>query len=170
MLNFVSTNRTEYFMNYWLLKSEPTAYSIDDLQKEKNKTTCWDGVRNYQARNFMRDVMKKGDQAFFYHSNCEEPGIVGIVTIVRESYPDFTAWDPKNHHYDPKSLPANPIWMMADIKFQEKFPQIVSLAKLRQNPLLKDLLILKKGNRLSITPISKKHWGVIISMSDINEK
>src|SRR3990167_6411519 len=121
-------NQVEHTMNYWLLKSEPTSYSIDDLEREKNKTTCWDGVRNYQARNFMRDVMKKGDQAFLYHSNCEEPGIAGIVDIVREGYPDPTAWDPEDHHYDPQSTPSNPRWMMVDVKFRQKFPKIILLS------------------------------------------
>ncbi|ACJ17962.1 EVE domain-containing protein [Coxiella burnetii] len=151
-------------MNYWLLKSEPTSYSIDDLFREKNKITRWDGVRNYQARNFMRDGMKKGDLAFFYHSNCEKPGIVGVVEVVRESYPDLTALDPKDHHYDPKSTPDNPRWLMVDIKFRKKFPQVISLQELRQNPKLKDLLILRKGNRLSITPVSKAHWDAIMKL------
>lgn len=151
-------------MNYWLLKSEPTSYSIDDLFREKNKITRWDGVRNYQARNFMRDGMKKGDLAFFYHSNCEKPGIVGVVEVVRESYPDLTALDPEDHHYDPKSTPDNPRWLMVDIKFRKKFPQVISLQKLRQNPKLKDLLILRKGNRLSITPVSKAHWDAIMKL------
>jgi predicted RNA-binding protein with PUA-like domain len=151
-------------MNYWLLKSEPTSYNIDDLQRAKNQTTSWDGVRNYQARNFMRDLMKKGDQAFFYYSNCEEPGIIGIVDIVSESHPDLTALDSKDHHYDPQSTPNNPRWVMVDVKFRQKFPRIISLSALKQNLLLQDLLILRKGNRLSITPVSKKHWDVIISM------
>ncbi|ABS78522.1 EVE domain-containing protein [Coxiella burnetii] len=151
-------------MNYWLLKSEPTSYSIDDLFREKNKITRWDGVRNYQARNFMRDGMKKGDLAFFYHSNCEKPGIVGVVEVVRESYPDLTALDPEDHHYDPKSTPDNPRWLMVDIKFRKKFPQVISLQELRQNPKLKDLLILRKGNRLSITPVSKAHWDAIMKL------
>ena len=151
-------------MNYWLLKSEPTSYSIDNLQREKSKITCWDGVRNYQARNFMRDVMKKGDQAFFYHSNCQVPGIVGIVEIVRESYLDFTALDPENHHYDPKSTVSNPRWVMIDVKFCQKFQKIISLNVLKRNPLLKDLLILRKGNRLSITPVTEKQWNAIVAM------
>ncbi|ATN74852.1 EVE domain-containing protein [Coxiella burnetii] len=151
-------------MNYWLLKSEPTSYSIDDLFREKNKITRWDGVRNYQARNFMRDGMKKGDLAFFYHSNCEKPGIVGVFEVVRESYPDLTALDPEDHHYDPKSTPDNPRWLMVDIKFRKKFPQVISLQELRQNPKLKDLLILCKGNRLSITPVSKAHWDAIMKL------
>lgn len=151
-------------MNYWLLKSEPTAYSIDDLRNEKNNITSWDGVRNYQARNFMRDEMKKGDQAFFYHSSCKEPGIVGIVSVVREAYPDLSALDPEDDHYDPKSTMENPRWMMVDVKLLKKFDNIISLKQLKENPLLKNLLILRKGNRLSITPVDKKDWDVIISL------
>jgi len=152
-------------MNYWLLKSEPTSYSIDHLRQEKNKTTSWDGVRNYQARNFMRDAMKKGDLAFFYHSNCDEPGITGIVEIVREAHPDLTALDPEDHHYDPKSTSDNPRWVVVDVKFKQKFNKIIPLRTLKDNPRLKELLILRKGNRLSVTPVSKKDWDAIIAMA-----
>lgn len=151
-------------MNYWLLKSEPTSYSIDDLLKEKNKTTSWDGVRNYQARNFMRDDMEINDLAFFYHSNCKEPGISGIVKVVRKAHPDLTALDPEDHHYDPKSTPQNPRWVMVDVQFQKKFSNIITLSELKKNPLLKDLMILRKGNRLSITPVSKQDWEAILAM------
>lgn len=151
-------------MNYWLLKSEPTSYSIDDLLKEKNKTTSWDGVRNYQARNFMRDDMEINDLAFFYHSNCKEPGISGIVKVVRKAHPDLTALDPEDHHYDPKSTPENPRWVMVDVQFQKKFSNIITLSELKKNPLLKDLMILRKGNRLSITPVSKQDWEAILAM------
>lgn len=153
-------------MNYWLLKSEPTSYNIDHLQQEKNKTTGWDGVRNYQARNFMRDAMKKGDLAFFYHSNCKEPGIAGIVEVVGEAHPDLTALDPEDHHYDPKSTRENPRWVMVDVKFKQKFKHVISLQALRENPRLKDLLILRKGNRLSITPVTKKDWEAVIAMAE----
>ncbi len=150
-------------MSYWLFKSEPSSYSIDDLQQEENQTTCWDGVRNYQARNFMRDDMKVGDRAFFYHSNGKTPGIVGIVDIVRSSYIDTTAFDPEDHHYDPKSTPNNPRWLMVDVRFRQRF-SIITLSSLKQHPLLTSMLILRKGNRLSITPVSKTHWDVIISL------
>lgn len=153
-------------MNYWLLKSEPTSYNIDHLQREKNKTTGWDGVRNYQARNFMRDAMKEGDLAFFYHSNCKEPGIAGIVEVVGEAHPDLTALDPEDHHYDPKSTHEDPRWVMVDVKFKQKFKDVISLQALRENPRLKDLLILRKGNRLSITPVTKKDWEVIVAMAE----
>jgi len=156
-------------MSYWLFKSEPSAYSIDDLQQEANKTTCWDGVRNYQARNFMRDDIKVGDRAFFYHSNGKTPGIVGIVDIVRGSYVDITAFDPEDHHYDPKSTPNNPRWVMVDVQFRQRFP-IITLSYLKQHPLLKSMLILQKGNRLSITPVSKTHWDVIISLVDCGHR
>lgn len=156
-------------MSYWLLKSEPSSYSIDDLQQEANKTTCWDGVRNYQARNFMRDDMKVGDCAFFYHSNGKAPGIVGIVDIVRSSYVDTTAFDPEDHHYDPKSTRNNPRWVMVDVQFRQQFP-IITLSRLKEHPLLNSMLILRKGNRLSITPVSKTHWDVIISLVDCGHR
>ena len=152
-------------MRYWLLKSEPGTYSIDDLKNEKNKITHWDGVRNYQARNFMRDDMKKGDLSFFYHSNCKEPGIVGVVNVVKESYPDFTAFDPEDHHYDPKSDPNKPRWFMVDVGFKKKFKQVITLTELKRNPKLKDMLILRKGNRLSITPLTKEQWDAVLHHS-----
>lgn len=151
-------------MTYWLMKSEPTAYSIDTLIGEPKKTTPWDGVRNYQARNFMRDKMKIGDQAFFYHSNCKEIGIVGIVEVCSEAYPDFTAFDSDDHHFDPKSDPDNPRWQMVDVKFVEKFPRTVTLAELKERKALADMMILRKGNRLSITPVTKKEWDSILKM------
>lgn len=151
-------------MNYWLLKSEPGSFSIEDLAKAKNKTTHWDGVRNYQARNFMRDQMKRGDLAFFYHSNCKEIGITGIVEVCKESYPDHTAFDPNDHHYDPKSNPDNPRWMMVDVRLKKKFKHTITLDQLKQNPKLKDMMILRKGNRLSITPLTVKEWEAIVKM------
>jgi len=152
-------------MNYWLMKSEPNAYSIDDLMNQPNKTDHWDGIRNYQVRNMMRDEMKRGDLAFFYHSNCKPPGIVGIVTIAKQGYPDFTAFDPEDMHYDPKSDPDNPRWMMVDVKFKKKFKRLISLDELRSNPLLKEMLLLRKGSRLSITPLTKKEWEAIVAMA-----
>ena len=151
-------------MNYWLMKSEPSAYSIDDLENHPKQTTPWDGVRNYQARNFMRDKMKIGDQAFFYHSNCKEIGIVGIMEVCSEPYPDFTAFDPDDHHFDAKSDPDNPRWFMVDLKFVEKFPRTITLAELKANPKLEEMLILRKGNRLSITPVSKADWNRVLKM------
>lgn len=151
-------------MNYWLMKTEPNAYSIDDLARQPKKTDHWDGVRNYQVRNMMRDDMQPKDLAFFYHSSCKIPGIVGIVEIVKKGYPDFTAWDPDEDHYDPKSTPDDPRWYMVDVKLKEKFKDIITLADLKKHPKLSELLILKKGNRLSITPIQKKEWNTIIQL------
>jgi predicted RNA-binding protein with PUA-like domain len=149
------------FMNYWLMKSEPETFGIDHLKKAPNKTHCWDGVRNYQARNYMRDAMQIGDQAFFYHSNCKTPGIVGIVEIVSASYPDHTAFDPESKYYDPKATSANPRWFMRDIKFIKKLETMISITELRANPGLSNMIILKPGNRLSITPVTAQEWRVI---------
>lgn len=154
-------------MKYWLMKSEPEEFSIDDLQKRPKKTEHWDGVRNYQARNFMRDEMKQGDQVFFYHSNCDEPGIVGIAEVVKEGYPDFTAWDPDDKHYDPKTDPENPRWMMVDIRFVRKFDNTVSLKALKANPALKDMRLVQRGNRLSVMPVEKKEWQEILKMEKL---
>lgn len=146
-------------MRYWLMKSEPESYSIDDLKKEK--VACWDGVRNYQARNMMRDEMKVGDRVLFYHSNAKPPGVVGVAEVCSGPYPDPTAWDPKSPYFSEKSAPDNPIWIMVDIKFVSKLPQIVSLDEIRTIAACKDMLLLKKGQRLSIQPIEKKHFDAI---------
>ncbi|HET9679541.1 MAG TPA: EVE domain-containing protein [Gammaproteobacteria bacterium] len=151
-------------MQYWLMKSEPGSFSIDDLQNAKNQTTSWDGVRNYQARNMMRDDMKTGDNVFFYHSNCSEPGIVGTMTVSREAHPDFTALDPEDHHYDPKSTRENPRWCMVDVRFKSRFAKTVTLAEMRATPALEEMLILRRGNRLSITPVTKEEWRYICAM------
>lgn len=153
-------------MNYWLMKSEPDTYSIDDLEKQPRQTDHWDGIRNYQARNFMRDGMKKGDQAFFYHSNCSEPGIVGIMEIVREAYPDFTACDPDSAYFDPKSASGNPRWYMVDVKFKRRLNTIITLKELKQHPELESMKLLQRGNRLSIMPVSAEEWQFILSLSD----
>lgn len=153
-------------MKYWLMKSEPESFSIDDLARAPRKTTCWDGVRNYQARNMLRDEMKRGDQAFFYHSNCEPPGIVGVVEIVREGYPDHTAFDPDDHHFDPKSDPAKPRWFMVDVKLVEKFPRALSLRELKEHAgdELAGFQLLARGNRLSVMPVSPVHWKFVNSI------
>jgi predicted RNA-binding protein with PUA-like domain len=153
-------------MNYWLMKSEPDVFGIDDLAKAKNGTSAWDGVRNFQARNFLRDEMEVGDLAFFYHSSCEIPGIVGIMKIVREGYPDETQFDPKNDHFDPASKREAPRWYVVDVKFEKKFARIVSLDELRKHSTgkLKDMIVLKRGNRLSITPVTKSEWDFINSL------
>ena len=123
-------------MNYWLMKSEPNEFGIDDLFNKPEQTEHWDGVRNYQARNMMRDAMKLGDLVFFYHSNCEEPGIVGIMEIVREGYPDYLAFDPTDKHFDPKSSQDNPRWFMVDVKYVKKLSRTISLKELKQHPQL----------------------------------
>ena len=148
---------------YWLMKSEPSCFSIDDLQQSLNQTSCWDGVRNYQARNFMRDDMQILDKIFFYHSNCKTPGIVGIAEVASKPYPDHTAWDPSSEHPDSKSTPDNPIWYMVDVKFVEKFPAIIPLDSLRKYNELKDFKLLHKGNRLSILPVTNAEWKFILS-------
>ncbi|MCB1785324.1 MAG: EVE domain-containing protein [Gammaproteobacteria bacterium] len=156
-------------MNYWLMKSEPDVFGIDHLKARPKKTEPWDGVRNYQARNMMRDEMKKGDLAFFYHSNCDEPGIVGIVEIVREGYPDPTAFDPDAKYYDPKSDPAAPRWFMVDVRYKRRLKRVVSLRELKQldDPRLADLPLLRKGNRLSVMPVDKAHWDLILELEQI---
>ncbi|MGY6274897.1 EVE domain-containing protein [Methylomonas sp. MgM2] len=148
-------------MKYWLMKSEPDAFSIDDLQTRPQQTEHWDGVRNYQARNMMRDEMRIGDQIFFYHSNCKLPGIVGIAEVVKESYPDFTAFDPQDKHFDPKSNPEKPTWFMVDVRFVRKFARTITLQELKQKPELSDLALVRRGNRLSIMPVTERQWTLI---------
>ncbi len=148
---------------YWLMKSEPEAFSISDLAK-KGKT-CWDGVRNYQARNYIRDQMAIGDGVLFYHSNADPTGVAGIAEICSKAYPDSTAWDPKHDHFDPKTKKDAPAWMMVDIKFVEKFPKTVSLDDLRANPKLADMLVLKRGQRLSIQPVTPAEFEEVLKMS-----
>lgn len=149
---------------YWLMKSEPGAFSIDDLARSPKQTTCWDGVRNYQARNFMRD-MAVGDQVFFYHSNADPPAIVGIAEVVRTAYPDETQFDKRSHHYDPSSRPADPRWQMVDIKFREKFAVGLPLDRLREEPKLKQMALLQKGSRLSVQPVTASEWAVIVKLA-----
>jgi len=151
-------------MNYWLMKSEPDVFGIDDLMKAPGKTEPWDGVRNYQARNMMRDEMKKGDQVFFYHSNCKEPCIAGIMKIVREGYPDHTAFDPDEKYFDARSDPDNPRWYMVDVKHVRKLKRIITLTELKTHPQLSGLALVRRGNRLSIMPVSKKQWDFILSL------
>lgn len=145
-------------MRYWLLKSESEAYSIDDLARDQ--ATAWSGVRNYQARNFMRDQMRPGDRGFFYHSNCAEPGIVGIVEVCKAAYPDATQFDEHDIHYDAKATPENPRWLNVDVKIIRKTP-LVSLAELRRHKALAHMRVLATGNRLSITPVDPSEWTFI---------
>jgi predicted RNA-binding protein with PUA-like domain len=153
-------------MNYWLFKSEPSAFSIDDLAKSPRRTTCWDGVRNYQARNFMRDDMRKGDLVLFYHSSCEIAGAAGVAEIVRESYVDYTAFDSTDKHFDLKSKKESPRWYMVDIRLRRKLRRVIPLSEMREyeNRQLKDFVLLSKGNRLSILPMTKKQWDFILSL------
>ena len=149
---------------YWLMKSEPDAYSIDDLAREKNKTTCWDGVRNYQARNLMRDEMKKGDLVLFYHSSAKPPGVAGAARVVRESYPDHTALDRKSKYYDEKSTADNPRWFMVDIKLVKKFKRLIPLEELKSIKALEGMVLLQKGSRLSVQPVTKKQYETILKL------
>ena len=151
-------------MNYWLMKSEPDTFSIDDLYNRPDRTEHWDGVRNYQARNMMRDDMKLGDLVFFYHSNCDTPGIVGIMEVVREGYPDFSAFDPDDHHFDPKSDPENPRWMMIDVRHVKTLSGVITLKELRTYPELEELALVRRGNRLSIMPVSAAQWDFILGL------
>ena len=150
---------------YWLMKSEPTTYSIDDLANDKDQTTCWEGVRNYQARNMLRDEIKEGDGVLFYHSGCKEPAVVGTAVVSRSGYPDRYAFDPKSKYYDKKSDPENPTWFMVDIKLDTKFSQPLTLTTLRGRAALKDMVLLQKGSRLSVQPVKKKEFEAILKMA-----
>ena len=148
-------------MAYSLMKSEPDAYSIDDLKRDKREP--WDGIRNYQARNMMRDDMQIGDEVFFYHSNCKEPGVVGIMKIASEAYPDPFQFDPESNYYDPKSDPDNPRWCLVDVEFVRKLDRNITLAEIKAAKGLDGLVLTRKGNRMSIMPVEKKHWNKLLS-------
>lgn len=152
-------------MKYWLMKSEPGSFSIDDLIASENSTTHWDGVRNYQARNFMRDEMKPGDKVLFYHSNCAEPAVVGIAEVAGAPYPDFTAFDPSSKYYDPKSDPDDPRWIMVDVRFIEKFDKPVTLKRIKSDSRLGGMKLVKKGMRLSIQPVAPEEFHTITEMA-----
>ena len=149
-------------MAAWLMKSEPDAYSIDDLERDGREP--WDGIRNYQARNMMRDDMAIGDDVFFYHSNCKEPGIVGLAKIVSDVYPDPTQFDPDSKYFDPKSDPENPRWLLRDVEFVRKLGRNITLSEIKETKGLDGLILTRKGNRLSIMPIEKKHWNKLLSL------
>ena len=150
-------------MNYWLMKSEPDCFSIDTLKKEG--TTIWDGVRNYQARNIMRDGMKQGDQVLFYHSNAKPPHIAGLAVIAsKEPIPDPTQFDPKSEYFDGKSNKDNPRWMTVKVKFKKKFKEIIPLEQVKSNPKLKDMMLVQRGSRLSVQPVKAKEWEEILAM------
>jgi len=151
-------------MKYWLMKSEPDVFGIDDLENAPGMTEPWDGVRNYQARNMMRDDMKTGDLAFLYHSNCKEPGIAGIMKIVREGYPDMTEFDPDAKYFDPKSDPANPRWYRVDVRYVRKLKRIITLSELKEHSEVTGLPLVRRGNRLSIMPVSTQQWKLILTL------
>jgi predicted RNA-binding protein with PUA-like domain len=151
-------------MNHWLIKSEPDVFSIHDLAKAKGKTTHWEGVRNYQARNFLR-AMNKGDRALYYHSNAEPSAVAGIVEVVREAYPDPTAWNPRSNYHDPKASPANPVWSMVDVRLVEIFSREIPLEELRGVRALAGLELLRRGSRLSVQPVTKSHFDVIVRLA-----
>ena len=149
---------------YWLFKSEPTAYSFTDLLNEPGQRAEWDGVRNYQARNYMRDGMRVGDGVLFYHSSSDPLAVVGTARVVREAYPDSTAWDPDNVHFDPKSTPADPIWLMVDIQAEREFARPVLLEEIKLNPRLQNMLVARRGMRLSLQPVTEEEWEEIVSL------
>ena len=153
-------------MKYWLLKSEPDVFALEDLKNSPNQTEPWDGIRNYQARNLMRDEMKVGDQAFFYHSRQAEPAIVGTVKVVREAYPDHTSWDPSSKYFDEKSSPENPRWLMVDVQFESEFSRPVTLKQLRSVPELKEMFLLRKGMRLSVQPVTEAEFQLILALAN----
>ncbi|HLF04637.1 MAG TPA: EVE domain-containing protein [Dehalococcoidia bacterium] len=151
---------------YWLFKSEPTAYSFADLLNEPDRTAEWDGVRNYQARNFMRDDMQAGDGVLFYHSSTNPMAVVGTARVVKRGYPDSTAWDHNSDHPDPKSTPDSPIWYMVDIQAEKPFRRPVTLEEIKANPKLKDMMLARRGMRLSIQPVTPQEWEEIIAMGE----
>jgi len=153
-------------MHYWLMKTEPSAFSVDDLAKAPRGTAAWDGVRNYQARNMLRDDVKRGDQVFMYYSSCDVPGIVAVMDVVKEGYPDPTAFDRKHDHYDAESDPANPRWFMVDVHLKRRLARTITLEELREHATkeLKGMVLLRPGNRLSVTPVEAAHWKFILSM------
>ncbi len=150
-------------MHYWLMKSEPDTFGIDDLASRPHQTEPWDGVRNYQARNFMRDEMQVGDKVFFYHSNCETPAIVGIAQVASAAYPDPTAFDPASRYYDPKSSPDAPRWFLVDVKFVRRLKRPITLVELKASPELEEFPLVRRGNRLSIMPVTAEQWRLILA-------
>ena len=148
---------------YWLMKSEPSVYSIDDLQRDGS--TSWEGVRNYQARNFMRDDMRIGDGVLFYHSNAKPMGIYGVAEVVREAYPDDTAFDPASRYFDAKSDPEKPIWLMVDVGYVRTFKAPITLAALKEIPGLEDMMVIRKGSRLSVQPVTPQEWDIVLRIA-----
>lgn len=151
---------------YWLLKTEPTAFSIEDLKRSKNQTACWDGVRNYQARNFLRDKIQVWDGVLFYHSNANPSGIVGEAVVVKNGYPDQTAFDRNEPHYDPKSNPSKPLWYMVDVKYVRECAPIITLERLKEIPGLSEMEVLRRGSRLSVQPVTAQEWNIIMKLPE----
>jgi predicted RNA-binding protein with PUA-like domain len=153
-------------MRYWLMKTEPATFSVEDLAAAPRRTSAWDGVRNYQARNMLRDEMRRGDQAFLYYSSCAEPGIIAIMQIVKQGYPDPTAFDRKHHHFDAESDPAKPRWFMVDVQLKRRLKHLITLAELRAHATreLKGMVLLRPGNRLSVTPVEERQWKFILTL------
>lgn len=154
-------------MHYWLVKSEAEVFSFDDLLASPRGTTCWDGIRNYQARNFLRDGMKAGDRVLFYHSNGDPAAVVGVTEVVREGYPDHTAFDPADAHYDPKSRPESPTWYMVDLRAVAAFPHPVPLPELRRTKGLEKMVLLQKGSRLSVQPVTKREFEIVCRLGGL---
>lgn len=154
---------------YWLMKSEPTCFSLDDLERAPAGTSSWDGVRNFQARNLLRDEIKVGDGVLFYHSSCAEPAIVGLAVVVRAGYPDHTAQDPRSDHFDPKATPANPIWYMVDVQFRKRLAQPLTRDILRRHPVLAGMMVVKRGSRLSVQPVAGAEWQAVLALTGMND-
>ncbi len=152
-------------MKYWLFKSEPGCFSIDDLAASPKKTTHWEGVRNFQARNFLRDDVARGDLVFFYNSNAKPAGIAGICEVTRSGYPDHTALDPESMYFDPKASKDNPVWYMVDVKLRQKFSEVMSLTELKNTPGLEEMMVCQKGSRLSIQPVRAAEWKIILKLA-----
>jgi len=152
-------------MRHWLIKSEPSEFSFDDLWAARGRRTCWDGVRNYQARNFMRDDMRVGDRVLYYHSNAEPSGVVGVAEVVREAYPDPTQFESGHPHHDPRSDPQDPRWCMVDVRALERLPRVVTLAELKANPRLEGMAVVQRGSRLSVTPVTEAEYEEVLRMA-----
>jgi len=157
-------DRHRMSIRYWLMKSEPDTFSLDHLAAMPQRTTMWDGVRNYQARNMLRDDMQRGDLAFFYHSNCAEPGIVGIVEVVRAGYPDPSAFDPESPYFDPKSDPGQPRWYVVDVRLKQRLKRTITLGELKAAPELASMALVRRGNRLSVLPVTATEWRFILDL------
>lgn len=157
-------------VSYWLLKTEPDCFSIADLKAQPKQTTYWDGVRNYQARNMLRDDIKEGDRVLFYHSNAKPPGVAGTAVVVKAGYPDFTAFDPNDQHYDPKSRADEPTWYMVDIKFESAFPELVSLDDMKGVKSLAEMEVLRRGSRLSVQPVRKHEFEAVLKLAEQKQK